>query len=121
MRGWGALLGLAGTGLAACSAAPAGTALPKGDPIACALQGAQTFAKDCAVERKREGDALVLTVHHPDGGFRRFEVLQNGKGLAPADGALPVQVSFADGVLSASIDADRYQFPATAMAHADAP
>lgn len=112
---------LAGTGLAACSAAPGGSPLPKGDPIACALKGAQAFTQDCTVERQRDGDTLFLTVRHPDGGFRRFEVLQDGKGLTPADGAIPGQVVFADGISNVSIDADRYQIPATAMAHADKP
>ena len=121
MLRWGALAVVAGTGLAACSAPPAGTALPKGDPIACALKGAQAFTKDCTVERQRDGDTLFLTVRHPDGGFRRFEVLNDGKGLAPADGANPAQVAFSGEVLSLAVGEDRYQFPATAMTHAEKP
>lgn len=116
----GLCLGL-GAGLAACSPTSSGSPVAKGDPIACAVGGAAQFAKDCTVERQRQGDALFLTVHHPDGGFRRFEVLKDGKGLAPADGMKPATVAFANNVLNVTVDADRYQFPATAMNHADKP
>jgi len=118
----GAALGtlVLGVGLASCSG-PAGTPLPKGDPLACAVGGAKAFAQECTVERQREGDTLFLTVRHPDGGFRRFEVLKDGKGLAPADGMKPATVAFANDVLTVTVDADRYRFPATAMKHADTP
>ncbi len=61
--------------------------------IECALAGATEFARDCGVERSREDGALVLTVRHPDGGFRRFAVTDDGRGLVAADGAEPAAVS----------------------------
>ncbi|WP_294235458.1 hypothetical protein [uncultured Sphingomonas sp.] len=82
--------------------------------IACALSGAQGFTRDCTVEQSSSGDATILTVRHPDGGFRRLRVTQDGRGVASADGALPAQVSVAgDRQIEIRIGDDRYHLPAT--------
>lgn len=100
--------------LAACGqAGDDPTTAEAGSLIECAVAGSGAFARDCTVERYREQGALILVVRHPDGAFRRFEVLTDGRGLAPADGAEPAQVSLADDTLAVSIGADRYRFPAT--------
>ena len=100
--------------LAACGAAGGGPAVAEaGNLIECAVAGSGSFARDCAVERHLEQGTLMLVVRHPDGGFRRFEVLADGRGLAAADGAEPAQVSLAGESLAVSIGADRYRFPAT--------
>jgi hypothetical protein len=108
-----------GLALGACSSR--GEDTPKvaaGDEhVACALAGKAQFAPDCAVERNREGDTLFLTVRHPDGGFRRFEVLKDGRGLAPADGMQPAEVKLLGNLLEVAVDGDRYRFPATAAKH----
>src|SRR6478735_10915580 len=96
--------------LAACT--PAAQAPDPDSLIECALAGAATFARDCAVEQVREGGSLVLVVRHPDGGFRRFDVLTDGHGLAAADGALAAQVSMRDGGIEVAVGGDRYRFPA---------
>lgn len=104
---------LAGTLLlAGCSSSGMSTAT-EDNLIDCAPGGVDTFARVCRVERRQEGKVLFLTVRHPDGAFRRFEVLADGRGLAAADGAEPAQVSaFEDGI-EVVVGSDRYRFPAT--------
>ncbi len=100
--------------LAACS--PGASGAPPPDPdslIECALAGAAAFARDCAVERSREDGGLFLVVRHPDGGFRRFEVLTDGHGLAAADGAEPARIALHGEGIEVAVGADRYRFPAT--------
>ncbi len=84
-----------------------------GEAISCALGGAAEFKPACAVERDRQGDTLFLVVHHPNGGFRRFEVLKDGRGLAVADGADEGEMQVASGTLAVAVAGDRYRFPAT--------
>ena len=111
--------------LAACGSAngeskPAATSGEDGDDhIACAPGGTEKFAKDCAVERSEDQGKLFLTVRHPDGGFRRFEVMTDGNGLATADGAEDARIAIADGLLEVTVGADRYRFPATMKGGAD--
>ena len=67
--------------LTACGSAPqAGE--PKGERIACALDGAKDFAEVCRLER----DGPRFSVHRPDGGFRRFEPVE-GRSIHLIDGA----------------------------------
>ena len=106
--------GLALLPLAACSPGAADTPPPDPDSlIECALAGASTFARDCAVERSQGEGGLVLIVRHPDGGFRRFEVLTDGRGLASADGADQAQIAVHGAGIEVAVGADRYRFPAT--------
>lgn len=83
------------------------------EKIACAVGGASDLKEVCAVERTKVGDLLQLVVHHPDGGFRRFEVRSDGTGLAPADGADDAQREVGDGQLDLTVSGDTYRFPAT--------
>ena len=113
-----AALVLALSGLAACSASDGPAALADGeDAISCAVDGAQSLAQVCSVERARWQGRLVLVVHHPGGGFRRFEVTTDGSGLAPADGADAAATRLTDGRLDVTVGHDRYLFPATARSH----
>lgn len=84
--------------------------------IACAPAGARDFAPDCVVERAQDQGKLFLVVRHPDGGFRRFEVMTDGSGLMTADGAEEARVALAGEILEVSVGADRYKFPATVKA-----
>jgi hypothetical protein len=121
-----ALLALAG-----CSGDPdqadasglteSGDVPPGAELIECAIGGAQGFGRDCVVERAEDEGATILIVRHPDGGFRRFEVLTDGRGLAVADGAVEAQTELVDGRLDVSVGADRYRFPATVKEPDDAP
>ena len=99
--------------LAACggdrTAAEQEAATAQGDdtPV-CSIGGAQDWSPDCTLER--DGD--VLTIRHPDGGFRRFRVLADGRGLKEADGAEAVQLRIVgDHMLEASVGDDRYRLP----------
>lgn len=82
--------------------------------IDCALAGAAAFTRDCTVEQSGAADAVILTVRHPDGGFRRLLVTQDGQGVAVADGAQPASVSIAgDRQIEVAVGDDRYRLPAT--------
>jgi hypothetical protein len=96
--------------LAGCSAGEP-SAKAAADVIDCAIHGAADFMHACTVERREEDGARLLIVHHPDGGFRRFRLLEGGAGLAAADGAEPVAIARTGGRIDASIDGDRYRFP----------
>jgi hypothetical protein len=91
-----------------------------GNAIECAVAGAAYFEPVCAVERvELEDGSLSLVVWHPDGGFRRFSVLTDGRGLAVADGAEQAMIELVDGRLDVSVGSDRYRFPATVRANAE--
>ena len=85
-------------------------AMAQGDdtPV-CSIGGSQDWSPDCTLQR--DGD--LLTIRHPDGGFRRFRVLSDGRGLEEADGAEKVQLRIMGGrMIEASIGDDRYRLPA---------
>lgn len=112
--GLAALALLAGCGGEAASsrdnAAAAADAAPVDDGKAdCALAGSGDWARDCLVERA--GD--MLTLRHPDGGFRRFRVLADGRGLEAADGAEAAKLSILDDKrIEVVAGDDRYRLPA---------
>ncbi|WP_294280980.1 hypothetical protein [uncultured Sphingomonas sp.] len=82
--------------------------------VECALSGAAGFTRDCTVEQSASADGAILTVRHPDGGFRRFRVTQDGRGVAAADGSVPAQVRVAgDCQIEVQLGDDRYRLPAT--------
>jgi len=93
--------------------ATAAALTPEGELIECSVGGARWFLKECAVEQAEDEGKTVLVVHHPDGGFRRFEVLTDGRGLAVADGAEEAYTEVVSGRLDVSVGSDRYRFPAT--------
>lgn len=83
--------------------------------IECAAAGEARFRRDCTVERsKDETGALILTVSHPDGAFRRLRVVDDGRGVVAADGAEEARVSLLDGGgIEVSLAGERYRLPAT--------
>ena len=88
--------------LASCSPPPAE---PKGERIACALDGATAFAPVCVLKR----DGPRFSLHRPDGGFRRFEPLP-GQGVHSIDGAhAAVVIPREDGITELAVDGDRYR------------
>jgi len=108
--------------LAACSPADTPPTEAEGaEKIACALAGAKDFANVCAVDRARDGETLTLIVRHPDGAFRRFDVLKDGRGLAVADGATQAVTRFEAGFAELAVDTDRYRFPVTVKGDAAKP
>ncbi|KHS48295.1 hypothetical protein [Novosphingobium subterraneum] len=96
--------------LAACSKAEDA---PKGRVIDCAVGGSAKFLPECFVEDSRVGGKRFLTVRHKAGGFRRFEMVNDGRGVVSADGADEATAQWSSqGVLEVSVAGDRYRFPA---------
>ncbi|MCB2061349.1 MAG: hypothetical protein R3E09_10705 [Novosphingobium sp.] len=89
--------------------------------IACALDGLEVFADICSVQQSKQDGTLYLVVRHPDGGFRRFEVLTDGHGLATADGSEVAETMLDDGMLEVAVGEDHYLFPATIKSDAPSP
>ncbi|WP_299327517.1 hypothetical protein [Parasphingopyxis sp.] len=82
--------------------------------VYCALNGAVEMRSDCQIERSQSDDGLVLTVRHPDGGFRRLLVTNDGSGLVAADGAEAVTVTpTSEREIEVAIGGDTYRLPAT--------
>ena len=64
--------------------------------------------------RKRCGKGRCWCVRHPDGGFRRFKILTDGRGLSPADGFdadFKITV-MANGMIEVKSVDDVYRLPA---------
>lgn len=102
--------------LAGCSGETQADRLVEADDsrVACALGSDTDFAEKCDVERVQSGDKRELVLRHPDGGFRRFEIVTDGRGLIAADGAEEAVVTpLADGRIQLSVGDDRYRIPAT--------
>ena len=101
--------------LAACSGAVQPQAAEGAQRIECAIGEGAEFARDCLVERQgREGETLLI-VRHPDGGYRRFVQLSDGRGLAAADGADEASATLGDGILEVTVAEEKYRFPAQEM------
>ncbi|WP_017671301.1 hypothetical protein [Blastomonas sp. AAP53] len=82
--------------------------------VSCALAGETEFTEQCEVERVQSGAARELVLRHPDGGFRRFEIVTDGRGLVAADGAEEAVITpLSDGRIQLSVGPDRYRIPAT--------
>lgn len=109
----GALM-LAGLALAGCDGKGGRTgAIADGDSLIDCAIGKGDWSRECGVER--EGD--MLTLRHPDGGFRRLRIVQDGRGLVSADGAEDAKLTIIDkGLVEVTIGADRYRLPATVAA-----
>ena len=112
------LLAVAACGGPPDSVAPGNTAeigsgTPAEDPterIACAI-GDADYADACSVDRATTADGTLLTIRHPDGGFRRIRMAPDGTPVA-ADGAIPLQVlRRGDGVVEVAVGDARYRLP----------
>ena len=82
--------------------------------VECALAGNTEFNRNCTTERVSGPEGQMLVVRHPDGGFRRFKILTDGRGLLPADGIDPdfkIKVLPNDMIEVHSVD-DTYRLPA---------
>ncbi len=80
--------------------------------VGCSV-GNAALANACTIERVATADGALLTIRHPDGGFRRLRVFADGR-VAAADGALPVQVvSRSDSGTEVAIGDARYRLPPT--------
>jgi hypothetical protein len=90
--------------------------------IDCALAEATKFMRVCTTERISGPDGQILVIRHPNGGFRRFKVLTDGRGLTPAEGADPTKISILDsGKIELSSGDDLYHLPAQVKTPAPSP
>lgn len=98
--------------------AAARAATAREDQIACQPAGAESLEAVCRVDRAVDERGLVLTLHHPDGSFRRLLVTHDGRGVVAADGAEQARVKLADTIgsgseIEVSLAGNRYILPAT--------
>ena len=106
--------------LAACSQGDAEATAAGGTDglIECALAGAADFTRVCSVERTAQAGGVIVTVRHPDGGFRRFlasyDDSEGPGGPADAfdtlDGAQRAVVNTMPAHTDVSVGDDRYRF-----------
>ena len=81
--------------------------------IECAIDGASDFSRDCYTERLVGENGVTMIIRHPDGGFRRFNVLTDGRGMEAADGFDQARISIVeDGRILVSVGPDQYLLPA---------
>jgi len=81
--------------------------------VECALAGSEAFERTCTTEQIAGSNGTILVIRHPDGGFRRFDILTDGRGLAPADGFDETRISLlSDGMIEVSSGDDKYRLPA---------
>lgn len=115
--------------LAACDgttpiAAPTGANLPaqpvasaavdEANRLSCAIAPATAFVPTCIVEIASDTTGRVLTIRHPDGGFRRLRITTDGRGVITADGAQPAVVNVTGAnEIEVTVSGDRYRLPAT--------
>ena len=81
--------------------------------VECALAGSANFERTCTTERIAGADGQILVIRHADGGFRRFRILTDGRGLAPADGFDETKIALIEnGMIEVSSGDDKYRLPA---------
>ncbi|QTD56306.1 hypothetical protein [Parasphingorhabdus cellanae] len=77
--------------------------------IECALDGKDVFSRGCQTEVLSAENGATLIVRHPDGGFRRFNVLTDGRGLEAADGSEKARIEIVnDEQILVSVGPDKY-------------
>jgi hypothetical protein len=100
--------------LLSCQAQSTAEQAGEDNRVECALAGAPAFERVCTVERNEGAEGLTLTIRAPDGGFRRLLVTNDGRGVIPADGAIPAIVTVVSDVeIEVAIADERYRLPAT--------
>lgn len=79
-------------------------------PADCAIGEGAKWTRDCRIEQAGE----MLTIRHADGGFRRFRIVTDGRGVVAADGAEGAVVTIdGDRRIAVRAGQDRYRLPAT--------
>lgn len=82
---------------------------PEGEVIECAIGAGAEFAPDCLYDYRADSQQVIIW--HPDGGFRRFNLLPGGAGVASTDGAEQVIQGMMGGQLEVTVGEDRYRLP----------
>lgn len=116
------ILVAAAVALAACSKTESAPPprVAEGEHVECALGPGIGFAKDCTIERSRDGETYRMIVRHPDGGFRRLEVGADNT-IVSSDGADVAQVALNGAVAEVTVGEDRYRIPLEPRADAAQP
>jgi hypothetical protein len=115
------LLGLAV--LPGCSEqAPHAVDAMSGEPstVPCALRGAKSYSAECRIEREVRDGRTIITVRHPDGGFRRLVESADGLRYSAADGAQAVEIVPNGKEIEVTLGDDHYLFPAPGPAPGNA-
>jgi hypothetical protein len=87
--------------------------------VECALAGSKEFSRTCDKEWIVGTKGKTLVIRHPDGGFRRFNILTDGRGLEAAEGAEKANiVTLENDMIEVSVADDRYRLLATIKASA---
>lgn len=90
--------------------------------VECALAGSTAFERNCTTEQIAGSAGKILVIRHPDGGFRRFDILTDGRGLAPADGFDETKINLlSDGMIEVTSGDDKYRLPAQIKGQEAAP
>lgn len=97
--------------VAACSKEDGIPSDGAGDPVLCALDGATEFSATCRAERSTADNTQNIVVRHPDGGFRRFEISNDGQNLLAADGADQSQSARKGDRFEVILGSNRYVIP----------
>lgn len=105
--------------LAACSQADQSqelTAASGDQMLECAIGEGTPFSESCTLQKVSSEGKDVFRVNHPGGGFRLFDLAEDGTGLVPYDGAEGALNRLDGNVLEVAVGDDRYRFPAQAEA-----
>ncbi len=90
--------------------------------VECALAGSTTFDRVCTTDRISGPEGQILVIRHPDGGFRRFNILTDGRGLSPAEGFDDTKITIlSNGMIELKSGDDLYHLPAQIKASEPAP
>ena len=82
--------------------------------IDCRIGSETQFERFCTIEYGESDAGRTLVVRKPDGGFRRFRVSDDGRGVVAADGAEAARVTIiADDRIEVAIGGDTFRLPAT--------
>ena len=90
--------------------------VPADNRIQCRTAGQSEMQLACTAEQKGQ----LLTLRNPDGGFRRFQLVPDGRGLVSADGAAQAQVRIlSPREIEVSVDGNVYRLPARMVSGAE--
>ncbi|MEO9462884.1 MAG: hypothetical protein ABJ242_09125 [Marinomonas sp.] len=92
---------------------------PEGETITCAIGVGAEMGPDCTGEQVAGSDGQFFVIHHPDGSFRRFEMLADDAGIGLADGAGVLSQEMSGDQLLLSVDDARYLLPIAKPAPAE--
>lgn len=105
-------------GLIAAGCSGEASPSPEGQVIDCAIGVGVDMGPDCIGEQLAGGEIFVI--HHPDGSFRRFEMLPDDAGIGLAAGAGVLSQEREGDKLLISVDDAKYLLPIASTAQKNA-